>query len=286
MNWFYELDGQQMGPVSEAELMELFRAGRLKGTNLVWREGMADWEPLQTILPPPPPPRLALDPRGIGAIAPSTAEASGAVRHNVDICVECGRTYPNDELVTLNKAKVCAGCKPKHLQRMAEGALTYSMEGLWREGKKMVTSSETPMPDRCVKCNAPAHGYRLKRVLYWHHPAYYLLLLCNLLILLIVVLIVRKKAVLHVGLCETHRKQRKQALIALWVGFLGGLGCLIGSAVIENGWLALFGGVAILTGIVWAVVKGRVIQATKIDKDGTVWVGGVCKAFLDELPER
>ena len=201
------------------------------------------------------------------------------------MCAECGQYFPADELVSLNKTLVCAQCKPVFLQRMAEGVPTAGSAGLWREGKKLVTRSETPFPDRCVKCNAPANGFRLKRVLYWQHPAYYLLLLCNVLILLIVVLIVRKKAVLHIGLCEVHRKQRKIALIACWMGMLGGVAIMIGSALIQSGWLALAGVVIFLAGAVWGILKGRTIAATKIDKEN-VWVSGVCHEFLDQLPER
>ena len=265
MTWFYEMNGQQAGPVSETELDELFRTGKISHATLVWREGMADWQPLADARPNLPP-RLAANPGGTQ-------------------CAECGRTFPADELVSLNKTWICAQCKPVFLQRMAEGVPTSGGPGLWRQGKKLFTRSETPFPDRCVKCNAPANGFRLKRVLYWHHPAYYLLLLCNLLILLIVVLIVRKKAVLHIGLCETHRQQRTIAIIACSIGMLGGIALIIGGAVVNSGWLALAGGVIFLAGAIWGIVKGRTIAATKIDKD-SVWVSGVCREFLDELPER
>src|ERR1035438_9056155 len=154
MTWFYEVNGQQTGPVSDSEFDELFRSGKINRDTLVRREGMADWQPLATAPPNPPPPLSA---------NPASA-----------VCVECGRTFPADELVSLNKSWVCAQCKPVFLQRMAEGVPTSGGIGLWRKEKKLVTRSETPFPDRCVKCNAPANGFRLKRVLYWHHPAYYL----------------------------------------------------------------------------------------------------------------
>jgi len=284
MNWFYELNGQQMGPVSEAELLELFRGGEIKGSNLVWREGMADWEPLQTMLPPPPP-RLTMDPRGMGPTTPRTAEATGGVRHNVDRCVECGQTYSNDELVTLNKSKVCAYCKPRFLQRMAEGVSTFSTEGLWREGNKLVTSSETPMPDRCVRCNSPAHGYRLKCAMSWFPRVYRLAGIFGPIIFAIVWMIVRKKAVLHIGLCEAHRKQRKWAFIALVVGVGMGVACIaLGAGT--NEWLPLSGMGIIMVGIAWGYLGTRTLYPTRIDSDGNVWARGAGKKFLDELPER
>ena len=43
MEWFYEKNGSQQGPVSEEALQALFERGDLSGNNLVWREGMGDW---------------------------------------------------------------------------------------------------------------------------------------------------------------------------------------------------------------------------------------------------
>jgi hypothetical protein len=266
MNWHYELGGQQLGPVPESELRELYRSGKITGNTLVWREGLPDWQPYSLACPEAPP-RLSAAPAGDTC------------------CVECGQTFPPDELVTLNKSLVCARCKPVFLQRMAEGAPTGGAGGIWREGKRLITRSETPFPDRCVKCNAPANGFRLKRVLYWQHPAYYLLLLCNLLILLIVVLIVRKKAILHVGLCEAHRKQRRMAIGVWALGTLAGLILIIVGVINSSGPVWLGGTVILLGALAWGVLKGRIVYASKIDKE-YVWVSGVGREFLAVLPER
>jgi len=276
MNWHYAEHGQQIGPVTDEQLSQLFQTGKIDAETLVWREGLPDWISYRQAKSPSP------QRPGIQSSSPAV-ESSPNKREN--ICAECGQYFPDDELVSLNKTLVCAQCKPVFLQRMAEGVPTAGAAGLWREGKKLVTRSETPFPDRCVKCNAPANGFRLKRVLYWQHPAYYLLLLCNILILLIVVLIVRKKAVLYIGLCEAHRKQRKIALIACSMGMLGGVALIIGGAVSQSGWLVLAGAVIFLAGAIWGILKGRTIAATKIDKEN-VWIGGVCHEFLDQLPER
>ena len=65
---------------------------------------------------------------------------------------------------------------------------------------------------------------------------------------------------------------------------LGGLAMLIGSAFAQSGWLALAGTVIFLTNAVWGIVKGRTIAAVKIDKK-SVWVSGICRDFLNQLPE-
>lgn len=41
--WYYTKNGQQMAPVAAEELKRLAVAGELKPTDLVWREGMANW---------------------------------------------------------------------------------------------------------------------------------------------------------------------------------------------------------------------------------------------------
>jgi hypothetical protein len=263
--WHYHLGGQQRGPVSDAELANLLQTGQINRNTPVWREGMADWQPLSAARPDGAPPLIA---------------ASGMA-----LCVECGKPFPSDELVTLNNSLVCAQCKPLFLQRMAEGVPTSGRAGLWREGKKLVTRSETPFPDRCVKCNAPTNGFTLKRVLYWNHPAYYLLFLCSLPVLVIVLLIVRKKAVLHVGLCEAHRARRTRDIALCIAGILGGIALFVAAAIAESGLLVLAGIVALLFGIVWGVARAQVVSATKIDKE-YVWVSGAGPAFLNDLPEH
>lgn len=260
MNWFYASNNQQVGPVTESQFDELVRAGKITGETLVWREGLAGWKPLREV---------------DAAWAPAAPGAQIA-------CSECGKLYAPDEVIRINEAWICAQCKPVVKQRLLEGA--EPMRGLWQNGRELVTYNETPFPDRCVKCNAPADGFKLKRVLYWQHPAYYLLLLCNLLILVIVILLVRKKATFHVGLCEHHRTQRKVALGVGWLGCLGGLGLIVAAITMSSGWLGLAGAVVFLGCGIYAGIKAPIITASKIDKT-TVWIRGAHNDFLAQFPQ-
>jgi TM2 domain-containing membrane protein YozV len=47
--WYYSVDGDRQGPVGAAELKKLADAGTLKPTDLVWKDGMADWAPARSI---------------------------------------------------------------------------------------------------------------------------------------------------------------------------------------------------------------------------------------------
>jgi hypothetical protein len=43
--WYYSQGGQQLGPVSEEQLLQWRAAGRVGPNDLVWSEGMTDWVP-------------------------------------------------------------------------------------------------------------------------------------------------------------------------------------------------------------------------------------------------
>ena len=177
MDWFYALNGQQLGPVTDAQLDELIRAGTLAPDTLVWREGMGDWQPHSTARPATPSDSLP------PLIAPAAAQTGTR-------CVECGLTYAPTDLIVLNNSWVCATCKPKFLQRMMEGtAAPGSSRLIWRRKREVVLHKDTPFPDRCVCCNAATNGFKLKREVSWHPPAFYLLLLICLWLYVIVAMI-------------------------------------------------------------------------------------------------
>jgi len=114
MTWFYVRNGAQAGPVDEAELDELVRTGAIPADGLVWREGMANWEPYRTArgVAPPAFPGLSA---ALGVASSSITEAGGK------LCAQCGVMYPAHDVVTLAGRDVCANCKPVALQRMREG---------------------------------------------------------------------------------------------------------------------------------------------------------------------
>ena len=53
--WHYSKGGQQHGPVSAADLKALAKSGELIPTDMIWKEGMAEWKPagsLKGLFPP------------------------------------------------------------------------------------------------------------------------------------------------------------------------------------------------------------------------------------------
>jgi hypothetical protein len=49
--WYLARDGQQFGPISEAELAKFIELGHLQPTDLLWREGFPDWRPAMVVFP-------------------------------------------------------------------------------------------------------------------------------------------------------------------------------------------------------------------------------------------
>lgn len=53
MDWYYADGGRRIGPVDDATLDVLVKAGAVGAGTLVWREGMADWQPYAVARPAP-----------------------------------------------------------------------------------------------------------------------------------------------------------------------------------------------------------------------------------------
>ena len=51
MTWFYAVGQQQQGPVTEDQLRALAKDGVVTAETLVWREGLANWQPYRSVAP-------------------------------------------------------------------------------------------------------------------------------------------------------------------------------------------------------------------------------------------
>jgi hypothetical protein len=103
--YYYSLNGQQQGPVSEEELNRLVATGVITTEALVWREGMAEWKPY--------------------------AQAMQSLAGGMIPCSVCKTIVPMDETVRVGNQVVCASCKPKFVQGMREGVEGTDTRGLY-----------------------------------------------------------------------------------------------------------------------------------------------------------
>ena len=95
--------------------------------------------------------------------------------------------------------------------------------GIWRDDKILVMTKEAFLPDRCVKCNAAANGYRLRKKLSWHEPILYVVVAIATLLYVILALALSKRATVEFGLCQDHVRRRRNFLMIGWALFFLGL---------------------------------------------------------------
>lgn len=175
-----------------------------------------------------------------------------------------------------------SGINPYAPPSAPPGGVGYgTADGVWGDGKILVVSHGANLPDRCVKCNQPAAGYRLKRKLTWHPSGWYALILINVLVYAVVASFVQKKRLVHVGLCETHHKRRLWLIgLGLALPLLGAIAC---GAAIENPNAIGVGIVGLVGGIVLLMVGTNVLTAESID-ERFARIRGAHRRFLESLP--
>ena len=162
------------------------------------------------------------------------------------------------------------------------------VDGLWRKGNLLVMHRNAPLPERCVKSNAPTNR-RLKRTLSWHHPAVFLSIFAGLLIYVVLALVLRKTATIYIGLSEEWFAKRRRAMLVAWTTVLVSVPLFIAGmwgidrseayALLVTAGVFLF-----LGGAIYGLVCARMVAPTRITATH-IWLKGVCPEFLTDLPE-
>lgn len=98
MPWYYEVDRQQRGPVSDQEFAGLVQAGTIRAETLVWQEGWANW-------------------RTYGSVA----GGAGAGADDTAVCAVSGRRLPKRDMLEFEGRWVSAEHKEEFFQRLREG---------------------------------------------------------------------------------------------------------------------------------------------------------------------
>jgi hypothetical protein len=169
------------------------------------------------------------------------------------------------------------------------GSGDHPQRGIWRAGGRLVMHRHAQLPARCVKTNQPADRW-LRRQLVWHHPAVFLTLCAGLPIYFLVYLATRKKADIQIGLSETTYRSRRRIIAFGWTIGLVSAGIIFALFAWANPQAPAYVPALILTGliglmgIIWSVVMTNGVTPVRIT-DEYIWLRGVHRDYLDELPE-
>jgi hypothetical protein len=156
----------------------------------------------------------------------------------------------------------------------------------WRDGILLVVRKGAELPDRCLRCNAPAEGYRFSRSLSWLNSLWLLTILISPLILIIVYFGLRKRGRVTVGLCTHHQNVRRRATALGLLIVLAGVGLIAAGAArpgLAPG-LESAGILLVVLGMIGGMVGSRVLVPRRIDKH-FIWLGRVSPEFLAAYPE-
>lgn len=264
MEWYYAVNNDRLGPVSEKEFQALIDQRIVTGQTLVWREPMVDWAPLASTL------------------GPATAVGLGAVTAiSGCVCTECGQTFPAADVVQIMGSNICVGCKDRALDKMRMGMPLGSTA--WRDGKKLVIANNSQLSDNCVKCSLPAAGGRMKRKYTWHPPLIYVAFILNILLYIILALCFQKTLKAEIGVCRGCRIRRRWDLLIGWVAFIGGIAVGLAGLMNEKQW-GWAGPALFLFGLFWLIGRTQMLTASRI-REGHAWLRGCHKDYLAKLPE-
>ena len=139
---------------------------------------------------------------------------------------------------------------------------THNHPTVWRSKSVLVMAKQAPLPERCVKCNAPTQ-HTLKRKLRWHHPALYILIVVGALFYALIALALSKKATIHIGLCETHAATRRRDILITWLLVVLSFVSFYLAAATDVMSFLLVGVMVLLGAAVYGIVKARVVAPQK-----------------------
>ena len=104
MNWYYAIDQQRVGPVTDEQFAALVQQGTVTADILVWNESMTEWKRLIEVRPD------LLGSTGIG--------------EEMEFCTVSGKAYPRRLMLQYQDKWISAEHRDEFFQRLREGVLT------------------------------------------------------------------------------------------------------------------------------------------------------------------
>lgn len=119
MKWYYAFKGQQVGPVDQAQFEQLAAQGTIMADTLVWREGMAAWQPYFTV-----------------AVQPAAAEAPKPGDDGTEVCVVSGKRHPRREMTNYGGQWIGPDQRDAFFQKKRESVRLDAADGIGGGSKK------------------------------------------------------------------------------------------------------------------------------------------------------
>ncbi len=119
MKWYYAIKGQQAGPVDQAQFEQLVAQGTIMADTLVWREGLAAWQPYFTV-----------------AVQPAAAEAPKPGDDGTEVCAVSGKRYPRREMTNYGGQWIGAEHRDAFFQKKRESVRLDAADGIGGGAKK------------------------------------------------------------------------------------------------------------------------------------------------------
>jgi len=138
MQWYYAVDGEQRGPLSDEDFIDLVKKGTIRSRTQVWNETMTDWKQYKDV-------RSFVD----QLEANSKSDNAQPGRAEV-VCAECHKLFSKDDVVEYQGMYVCGECKTAFFQRIDEGSTAYS------QGEGGI--GETPNADLTARARETLQG--------------------------------------------------------------------------------------------------------------------------------
>ena len=119
MQWYYAVGDQRHGPVEQAEFDRLVSEGTITADTLVWRQGMAAWQPRAAVM----------------------AGGTPAVDDGTEVCAVSGKRFPRRDMINYEGKWISAEHRDAYFQRMREGVAqpgesvvpgAFGYGGFWR----------------------------------------------------------------------------------------------------------------------------------------------------------
>ena len=145
MNWYYEHNGEQAGPISTNDMQSMYARGELKPDTLVWTEGFANWVPLSET-------ELAQTNPSPPSTAPGNAPEENLTQ-TIDVpappgmvqCAESGEFFDHSEMVQVGE--VWIGLPYRDQYRHAIGVFLLDHGGIRNENDLLSPDSQRIIPN-------------------------------------------------------------------------------------------------------------------------------------------